>query len=70
MAKFSNRKEAITSVKLLSAGEAILYLVEEQLQNAEAEILGCNPQDPAMRDKLVKAQTFRNFITTLRSDLK
>jgi hypothetical protein len=70
MVKFSSRKDAITMIKIRAANEAVVFLIEEQLKDAEAEILGCNPQDLNMRDKLVKAQTLRNLLTTLSHDLK
>lgn len=70
MAKSSSHNELISIIKIRDCSKAILALVEEQVQNAEEDILGCNPQDVNMRDKLVKAQTFRNFLTILTQELK
>jgi hypothetical protein len=70
MARYSNRKDAITHLKFNASSEAVLFLLEEQLKDAEAEVLGCNPADAGMRDKLVKAQTLRNLVERLRGELK
>jgi hypothetical protein len=70
MVKFSSRKDALTFIKTYAAQDAMLFLINEQASNAEAELLLCNPQDPKLMNKLVKAQELRSLEQQLRSDLK
>jgi hypothetical protein len=70
MGKYSSYKDIISIIKIRDTQDAVIALVEEQVKNAEADMLCCNPQDDKLRDKLVKAQTFRNFLTILTQDLK
>jgi hypothetical protein len=70
MAKFLNRKDVITFLKMQSCSDAVIFLLEEQLKDSETEILNCPPTDLGMRDKLVKAQTLRTLTERLRTELK
>lgn len=70
MAKYSKRTDAIHVVKVTGAAEAVMFLLEEQLKDAEADVLGAAPADPRVMEKLVRAQTLRGLVERLRSDLK
>lgn len=70
MAKFFKRNEAIQAIRVLGAAEAVLFLLQEQVDHAEKELLGMNPNHTDMRDRLVKAQSYRLLLTTLQQDLK
>lgn len=69
MAKYSNRKDAIMHVKVHALGDAVMFLLDEQVKDAEAELLAASSADPRVADKLVKAQTLRNLAERLRTDL-
>lgn len=70
MAKFSKREDAILVIKYQGGQDAILYLIEEQVKNAELELLTAAPQTPDLSNRLVKSQTLRNLFEQLRRDLK
>lgn len=70
MVKFSSRKSAINAIKVSATSDAMMYLLDEQVKDAEAELLGASSADPRVADKLVKAQTLRNLAERLRTELK
>jgi len=70
LAKFSKREDAIMTLKYQGGQDAVLFLMEEQVKNAELEVLTAPPQSPDVSNRLVKAQTLRNLLEQLRRDLK
>ncbi len=70
MVKFSKRTDAISNIKMNFSTDAVLFLIQEQLDNAEKELLSTSPNHTDLRDRLVKAQSYRLLLTVLTQDLK
>jgi hypothetical protein len=70
MARFSKRLDAISQIKVTGMADAVMFLLDEQLKDAEEELLGANSADPRIVDKLVRVQTLRNLAERLRTELK